>query len=96
MSFENSLLSASSSEDEMQHLNDPKSYSNDKYDYLEPAGADEVRHDLAELELDGNPIYDDDEDNFDYPQTEKQFGEVVVVMRHIQKCTTCKSFLQLF
>lgn len=96
MSFDNPLLSASSSEDEMQHLNDPKSYSKDKYEYLEPAGVDETRHELAELELDGSPVYHDEDDNFDYPQTEKQFGEVVVVMRHIQKGTITKSFLQLF
>jgi uncharacterized protein (DUF779 family) len=40
--------------------------------------------DVEELELDGSPIYQDD-DQFDYPETEKKFGEVVVVMKHIQK-----------
>lgn len=60
----------------------------------EPVGTGSVQavaEELEELDVDGNPIYDDD-DHFDYPHTEKKFGEVVVVMKHIQKGTKSMVF----
>lgn len=87
MSLERASLTPSSSHDEMDHLADPKNYSGDKYEYLEPLDDEPLSGQLSELDLGGDPVFEDDTDNFDYPQTEKQFGEVVVVMRHIQKGT---------
>ena len=53
-----------------------------------PDSEDDAVAELEELDLDGNPIYHDEDDQLDYPETEKKFGEVVVIMKHIQKGTS--------
>ena len=95
MSLDNTSISPSSSEEDILHLSSPSKPQEGRYEYLGSLEHDSISEDLAELDLDGNPVYHDEDDTFDYPQTEKQFGEVVVVMKHIQK-GTLHFFLHLF
>lgn len=93
MSLVSSSMSGSSSDDDLlQRSGSPL----DVKDAYERIGIEAENDYLEEIQdVDGNPIYHDEDDTFDYPDTEKQFGEVVVIMKHIQKGTTQNTtFLQ--
>jgi len=90
----NTSQTSYSSDDDVLHRSSALDDHDDMYEPVESRdSADEAAAELEELDLDGNPIYHDEDDLFDYPDTEKQFGEVVVVMKHIQKGTRPQLFL---
>jgi hypothetical protein len=95
MSKSGTSISPSSSDDDLLHRSGGRLDDDEMY---ERVGVDheveEVGTEFEELDLDGNPVYHDEDDKFDYPDTDKQFGEVVVIMKHIQKCTMRNTFAQ--
>lgn len=84
MSLKRGNFSRSSSDEDLLSRSGRGDGAMDSY---EPIQAESLEDDLQELDVDGNPIYHDEDDTFDYPDMEKQFGEVVVVLKHLQKCT---------
>ena len=86
MSTPDSSSSRSSSDDDLLHRSSGIRHEAGAYELIDAsAGVKRAEVELEELDLDGSPIYHDEDEHFDYPETEKAFGEVVVVMKHIQK-----------